>query len=303
MLLSPEPQPSTPQPHFRRYAILCGLAVPLLVIANSAIWFNNYIFNTENFTELTTQAILNDSSRDAIAGVVVDRALEQRPAVRGAIQQPATKLISGLLDSNLAHTIFERSVTRLQTAITSKNPQPVTLDLSSIKETATKVIDVAGAVSGRSPDDSRIDPADIPDSVTLVDTSKLPNIYRMGVVLLWLGPLAVLATIIAFGYVLYRVRDSLYRLQQFLAIQGASILGAWLVALLLGPLFKPALLGQVPDANLRIVVESVYDAFMAAFTNQAGVLLVLGLLWLLAAGGIWHYRTQPRSGRTAAEPA
>ena len=286
-----DPSTTAHRPTLRITLVYAIIAALLLIIANSAFWFNRYIFNTSNFTSTTTTAVLSDSSRNAIAGEIVDQAFKNRPLVQNAVQQPATKLISGLLDSNLAHTLFERSVTRLQVAMTSKDPKPIALDLSSLKATITKVLGVAEAITG---DDvtanAKFDPNTIPTTIVLLDTSKLPNIYVLGTVLLWVGPIALLGAIILLVVPLHQSRRHLGALSNLLFIQAGVVFGGWLLALLIGPLFKPAVLAQVPDANLRIVVENVYAAFVATFNNQSASLLVLAVVLALSGGGLWYYR-------------
>lgn len=271
-------------------------AALLLLIANSAFWFNNYIFNTTNFTKVTTDALLSDSSRNAIAAVVVDEALQNRPALQKGLQEPATKLISGLLDSNAAQTVVQRTVTRLQIAITSKDPQPIELNLEPIKDTLTKLLDLTQQITGRPADEAKFDPNDIPNKITLVDVTKLPNIYLMGTVLLWLGPIALLAALGLIFYPLYLYRWQPQGIYQALGIQTAAVFLGWVVALLIGPLFKPPLLAQVPDVNLRVVIENVYNAFIATFNTQTNSMLVIALFLLIAALGSWYYQTiyQPK---------
>jgi hypothetical protein len=280
-----------------RTTIIMGIIAALLfIVANSAFWFNKYIFNTQNFTNLTTEAVLSDSSRQAMATVIVEKALQNRPRLESAIEQPATKLISGLLDSDLSHTVLTKTVTRLQTIMTSANPQPVVINFEPLKDASQKILNVASAVSGGqvgNGEKTDVSISDLPDQVVLVNPEKLPNIYLLGSILLWVGPLAVIGTLILLAYPLIRNRTNLPALQSTFAVQGVILFFGWLLALVIGPLFKPPVLGQVPDPNLRVLVDNVYSAFIGKFDSQSIVILIVAIVWLLVAGGIWYYRFRP----------
>jgi hypothetical protein len=289
----------SPAPAFRfkQYLAFSIISALLLIIANSAFWFNNYIFNTANFTQLTTTALLSDSSRNAISGEIVDKALANRPAIRNAVQEPATKLIAGLLDANIAKNVLNRAVTRLQIAVTSKNPESIAIDLTSIKGTLNTVVTVANSVSGKTADENSFDPNNIPDQIVLVDAQNLPNIYTLGTVLLWLGPISLLIGLLLLGYAIYQSRRSLEALSKTLALEGVIVMLGGVVAYLIGPLFQPIILAQVPDPNLRVVVTDIYQAFIGKFNAQCNSLYTLGLLLLIAGGVAWfiNYRRTRKS--------
>ena len=77
------------------------IACFLLVLANSAIWVNNTLFNSTVFSNLTKQAILSESSRNAIASELVDTALADKPVLQRTIGPTASKLISGFLGTSV----------------------------------------------------------------------------------------------------------------------------------------------------------------------------------------------------------
>jgi hypothetical protein len=97
----------------RTYVLFSLLAAFLLVISNSALWFNNYIFDGNNFTNITTNAIKKESSRTAIATEIIDRLLEKRPRLKNIIDEPMIKLTSGILDTNLAQTALGQKIPRM----------------------------------------------------------------------------------------------------------------------------------------------------------------------------------------------
>lgn len=258
-------------------------AALLLIIANSAIWFNNYVFNGEKFTQLTTQAVEEESSRTAIATEITDQLLEKRPTLKGVIDEPTVKLISGLLGSNAAQAALNKTVSELQTILTSKDPQDVSFDLSSIKQTVSQVIGIAGNATDRDTENAEDRVENIPDSITILDVNNLPNIYGLGVTLLWIAPIATLIALGLLIYPLYKARGDRRSSAVVLATEGIIISIASLFALALGPLFKPPIVANVPNENMRIVVENIYQVFIGKFNGQVSSMFMVGILLLVAA--------------------
>lgn len=271
----------------RTYILFSILAAVLLVIANSAAWFNNYIFDGGNFTQLTTEAIEKESSRNAIASEITNKLLENRPALKGVVDEPVTKITGGLLGSDVAQSALNKTVSQFQVIITSKNPQDVSFDLTPIKQPLSQVLATAGTITGRDVSQAETRVENVPDTITIVDADSLPNIYRLGVVLLWVAPLATLAAGIILVYLIYRARYSRRTSAAVLATEGGVIALAGLFALALGPIFKPTILANVPNENMRVVVENVYQTFIAKFNAQSEILFVIAALLVIAAAVVF----------------
>jgi len=252
----------------------------LLVVANSALWVNRTLFNADTFTSISSQALLSDSSRNAIAGEVVDAALQNRPLVKNVIGDTVSKLISGLLNTNQAEAAISKVISKIHLAITSENPQNIEFDLSGIKVTAEKIITLIGK------DETASNISSIPDTLVILDVSNMPKFYQFATLFLWIAPLALIGAAI----ILIRPHIKLRRVDmKILTLQGASILGVSLLALLVGPLFRPPLLAQVSSENLRTVTENIYNAFIATFNSQTMWLFWFGFILLLIAGGMFIY--------------
>ncbi len=262
-------------------------AVILLIIACTALWFNRYIFDTDNFTSIATSAVLSDSSRQALATDVSDRILAGKPVLKNFLSDPLTKLTAGLLDTNAAEKVFDRAVSRLHTIATSKQPESIVLDLAGLKSTLGKISDVAGQISDQTPGTLADAVNNLPDQLTLLDASNVPNIYGLGQVMLWLGPLALLGALVLLFLPIYWGRRFRASWSKILAIEGGIVLVGGLFAETIGPLFKPSVLANIKDDNLRVVVENLYNAFLAKFNDQVVWILILGLVLILVALGLW----------------
>lgn len=257
----------------RNFVLSTILAALLLVVANSAIWVNRTMFNTQTFTQVTSEALLSQSSRNALASDIVDTALASQPAVKAVVAEPATNFIAGLLNSQQAQKALDAVISKVQIIFTSERPEPVTYDLSGIKATVTKLLTLANK------DDAVVKVDQIPDSITVFkNVDKIPSFYKAGVTLTFIAPLAFLLAL--FLLVWPHVKKK-YPTNKLLVGQGIALTTAGLFALLIGPLFKPPVLAQVNNANLRVVVENVYNGFVATFNHQTYYLVGLGIVFLL----------------------
>ncbi|MEI7682907.1 MAG: hypothetical protein WCJ24_01230 [Candidatus Saccharibacteria bacterium] len=274
---------------WRRVAITSMIAAFFLIIANSAIWVNQAIFNTDNFAATAVSSITSDSSRQALAQEVVDRALVDRPVIKNVVGSTATKLISGLLDSDRFTKVLTVAVSKLQVYLTSSQQKSITLDLTGVKSTIDKLITLADSTGlDVNANGERVN--NLPDQLVLVDANNVPSFYTYAVIFMWVAPLCVLMALALLVYPYFRDRRRYY---QIALVQGTVIAVTALLLLLLGPLFRPPVLSNVTSPNMRIVVENMYNAFIALFNNQAyimfGLGVVLALLPLAAFYGLQFY--------------
>ncbi len=270
--------------------ILVIIAGVLIVIASSAFWFNNYLFNTGNFTATATEAINSDSSRNAILTEIVERALKDKPVLQNVVGERATKLVSGLLETNLAQNSLEKTVTRLHSIVVSKNPENVELDLTPLKDTVVKItniLEATGATAG-----NQINSGNVPDKIVILDAHSLPNIYSYGVAVLWLGPLAALTAVVLLFFPIYRHWKNPHILTWLLSFQGAGIIFFAGVALVLGPLFRPLILGPINNPNLQMVAGNIYDSFIEKFNEQTLLIFIIGIIFLVFAFSNYWFRVR-----------
>ena len=253
----------------RKFMFATIMAALLLLVANSAIWINRAVFDTQEFTSISTSALTSESSRQALAGEIVDRALQNNPSVAAVVTEPATNIIAGLLGSQQAENAFSKIISKVQILLTSKKPESITYDLTGIKTTVSKLLTVANK-------DQAVDKvAELPDSITVFDADKVPSFYQYGVIMTLLAPFAFLLALVLL--VMPHVNKR-YKTEKLLLVQGGVLVGTGLMALLIGPIFRPPVLAQVANANLRVVVENFYNAFIASFNAQTMYLIYVGLL-------------------------
>lgn len=265
----------TTQPFSRRLrgiAFMAIFATVLLIVANSALWVNRTIFNTENFTTISTTALLSESSRQALGDEIVGRALADQPAIRSAVSDPASNFVAGLLNTQQARSVLTKLVSSVQILLTSKNPKNIEYDLTGIKTTVAKLIQITGK------EDAAVAKLTIPDKIVIFDASKIPPFYKYGLTLTLIAPLAIIAalTLLAIPHI-----KKSYPTAKVLMIQGVTLIAGGAFALLIGPIFRPPVLAQVANANLRIVVENFYNAFIDTFNAQTMWLIWVGIIAVL----------------------
>lgn len=260
----------TTQTIFWRRVLISGfLASVLLVIANSAYWANRTIFDTDTFTSIAVGSITSESSRQAIASEVVDRALGEQPIVKQIAGPTATKLVSSLLGTEQFTKVLEVAVGKLQVYLTSSNQESIVIDLSGVKSTFENLINLAG----RDNTQAQAKISSVPDQITLINADNIPDFYKYGVALLWIAPLTAIGALALLVYPYIRDRSRYYIIA---ATQGALLIVVGYLCLLVGPLFKPPVLANIPSANSRVVVSNLYDAFINTFNSQSLVLVKIG---------------------------
>lgn len=274
-----QPVSAKPADKLRRNVLISAIiAGVFILIANTALWINRYMFDSENFTTTAVTSLTSESSRNAIATEITDQALKDYPKIKSVVDDTAINFISSLLDSNRTEKVLTGAVSRLQIFLTSPKREPVVIDLTTAKDLIGRLIEVSGRE-----DEARIDPASIPDQITLFNPDNFPNFYGAGVTLSWLSPLLGLSTVALLAWPYVKNRD---RYKELLLLQGICIALSGILALLIGPLVRPVVLGNIQSANMRVVVSNLYDAFTSAFNAQSYVIIGVGLIAVATSAGI-----------------
>jgi hypothetical protein len=254
--------------------VLLVCAAITLFLAQSAYWVNHSLFNQANFTQTTTSALLSQSSRDAIATTVVNKALSNRPVVQKVAGAKATSLVSGLLGSDFSNQAISSLTSKAYAYTTAKDRQDIAIDLTSIKAPLAAIVSVAQSNGVNVPSGQ----FQIPDQIVLVQSNAFPNLSGAVQLMLWLGPLLWLSTILLFGLYIYLGRSAYARR---VYIVGVVIIIVAVFGLLTKPFIPPPIAAAVPNIDLRPVVENVTAGFLAPFVTQMKYMLGIALLALL----------------------
>lgn len=265
-------------PRVGTFLLVCFASASLL-LAQSSYWINHTVFNQQSFSAITTNAILSEQSRDAVAATIVDKVFEDAPIAKRVTGDRVTALVSGLLGTDLSNQAVSALSSRGYAYITSPNRTDISINLSQIKEPLSTIVGVAQNQGV----DVRADPSEIPDEVVLLRNDALPDLSGAVTTMLWLSPLFWLGSILGFGLYIYFGRSQ-YQRRVYITL--GTIIGLAILGLAAGPFIPPPVAAAVPTISLRPVAESLARGFLEPFNHQMYIMLGMSMLSL----GIFHFR-------------
>lgn len=260
----------------KKQYIITILAGFFLLIANSGYWVNRYIFNEQKFSQVAVSSILSSDSRQAIAEGVSTKLYENRPVAKRVLSEPTTSIVNGILGSPRLQAPLTELVKRINVRMTSKTQPEVALDLTSVKSVLTQVV---GTVDKVSNNDVSFNPDNIPDKIVVIKSDNLPDLYNYSLALLWLSPITLIAGLLLMilPYVWWR-----NRYKSIMTMQGVMLVIVGALAQMIGPLFRPLVIGNLATDAGRTVIGNLYNAFIATFEHQSMIFFLLGGLLLVA---------------------
>ncbi len=276
-----------------RSVVLLAVLAFSMFFAQSALWVNHIVFNQQAFVDISTRVITSESSRNAIAQTVVDKALADRPVAERLVGDRAANFISGLLGSDISQNVLNKVSNSAYAYMTSSNRQDIAIDLSSIQQPITQLVAFAQS-QGR---ETRIQPENIPEKITLVRSDELPDIakYMRQMIIasffLWLSTLASLLLYVLWGDAKKRVRRIYFA--------GTVIIAVSLIGLSAGPYLPSVIASFVDNINLRGVINDLTSAYLAPFTQQMYVTILITGIILLAVRFRWIFVKSWNSAQSA----
>lgn len=254
--------------------VLIIVASISLFLAQSSYWVNHTLFNQQNFSTIVNQAVLEPSSRDAIASQVIDRALQDRPIAQRVIGDRAEKLVSSLLGSDFATQAMNKVVNVTYKYVTTPDRQDIKIELAGVTAPILAVLNVVQA------NDSNVAQAveSIPDEIVLVESDAFVDLSGVVSLMLWVGPLFWLLAIAGFAVYIYLHRKTYAKA---VYIVGASVIVVAILGILTRPVLPAPISSMVPISNLRPVVENVTDAFLVPFQMQMVNMLLITVIALI----------------------
>lgn len=229
-----------------------------------SVWYSNNILNQEKFVATTTQVLQTENVRDAISNQIVDTVRSQRPIVGSFTAPLLTKIISGVMDSNLYANVNTRLAQELHLQLTSANPRELTIELKPTKDFLTPLLERT---------DSNI-LSGIPDRMVVIRQNQIPSLYKLGTTLTMLGPILLIASLLIMGYLWIKVADK----RNYLVILSLSFAATALLIYFMIPTIGNFAMAQADSANIAIIINEVYVAFTSSISNFAFQVLVVSLM-------------------------
>lgn len=267
--------------------LLIIVACVSLFFAQSSKWINNVVFDQQTFTDITTETLMKEQNRRAIARSVIDEAFRNRPLADKLIGDRSVSYISELLGSELSSRAVSRVASAGYAYLTSSDKQDIAIDLTAIKTPVSIFV----SVMENNNRESRVDPSILPDSVVLISSSELPEVYKFisGVVVF--GVFYWLLTIMSLAMFVYINRKNLVR---SLYIIGMSVIGVSVLAIFTGPFVPSIIASFINNINLRIVVVDLASVYLQPFIRQMYTTILLSLIALFIVRfrqqfiNLWH---------------
>lgn len=269
--------------------LLAGGAL-LILLANLFVWLNRTVFDTANFSSLTTESLTSEQSRRAIANSVVDRALTDRPILNSIAGDELAILVTAILGSNQAQGAIERLSAALHAYIVSDSRTVVTFDLVPLKET----IALLAGIAGRQGSVQVVRVEDLPDSVVLLDRRNVPSLHGIKTLSAVAAPIAVLGGTVLLGTYAYLRREQLLAVARRI---GIALGAAELVSLVIIASLKPVVVANVPNPDMQSILASLTSALTAPLQSQSVLLLVLGIA-LVVISLVWRRGKQCKGTRS-----
>ena len=252
------------------------LGAVTLMFAQSAYWTNHNIFNKDRFTEITVNALTQESSREAIAATIVDRSLANKPVVKQLVGARMESFISGLLGSDLSVGLMKNISNRSYEYLTTENREDISVNISGVSSSISALVEIANKIQ---PDSNIANTQiEIPDEIILVSSDSLPNLSGIVRLMLLLQPILWLASLAFFAIYIYIGRKQ-YAKRVYMV--GATVILVALLGILTGPIIVPQISVSVPEVNIRPLIENFASGFLNPFINQMYMMLSATLLSLL----------------------
>lgn len=239
-----------------------------LFLAQSATWISNSIFNQQTFTSTATGVLQSEQSRSNLSTVIVDRSLANKPIINRLVGNNLKTLVTGLLGTDLASDAVTQITSKSYSYLTTANRQDIAVDLTALKRPLTAIVSTLEQ-NGRP---VQLDPTQIPDSITIIDSSTFPDLsgyVRAALVanmLAW--PIAIAALSV---YVYLNRKRSVARALYMVCLVVAVVA---VVGLMTGPFIPPIIATYINTVPIRTVVTDLVTAFLHPFYSQLTTMLI-----------------------------
>ncbi len=238
--------------------VLLFIGAVCLFLALSATWLSTTVFDQKFFTETTKKVLATSKSREAIANVIVDKAFTNSPLLQRVAGTQATSLVSGLLDSDLAGTLYSRTINTSYAYLTSPNQEDVVIDLTSIKAPLSDMVFFAKLI-GR---EIQFEPSSIPDEIVLLSADSLPDLYAYVRLIVMFNALFWIISAASFtGYIFIKKSG---RARRIYHVCLAGVIVA-VIGLITGPFVPSAIASFVEVIGIRTIIVDVTNAFLQPF--------------------------------------
>lgn len=247
--------------------VLLGL---MLYLVNMGVWVNRNLIDTETFVETTVSSLQTESSRFAVAAIIVDELATDQPLVL-LMQSPLVDLFAAILETPQFEVVLTNVSTLLHVRIVDGHGAAIESDLRSIEDL------VRAPLRTIAPDLDALIPSNFFDSVTIIEADKIPDASPYVAVAQFA---TVTASLVALALVFMIV--ALSRPKRFslipigIAIAVSALSTSWLV-----PGGRSLTIGFAEEPNVEVLIANLYDALAISLRSQSRFVAAAGIAMIM----------------------
>jgi hypothetical protein len=262
---------------WRRLVVLLSfLAAISFLLGHVCLWVTDTVIDSRRFGEITTRALTSEPVREAIAGVVVDRALEDYPIVQTFVRRPLEAAISGLLATALFSDALRGTAAEIHMLITTDSREQVVLRVGQ----AYQIIHGIVAVIDPNGVERLPYPEEVSEVVILTKETASPMRVAAGMIP-FVAAGALLLGIALFLLAFWKAEDR----RGIVRFAGFQLLFGSMLVLVFLPVIRISLTGGIEREVSRVVVDQGYRALTSSLAVRTWVLLAFALI--LVGVGYW----------------
>jgi hypothetical protein len=242
--------------------VLTSIAIFLILVATTALWFTNTIGDQERFVELTVEVFSFPEVRDAVSNQIIDDVFGENPLLKTVATDIVKPAVAGLLDSNQLKSLITEAANSFYELAIASTPQDVALDITPLKV----IIGVLTAIT-----DSEFNAQEIPSEIVLIEGESVPDIHSIVFTMTWLGPLAGFIGLVMLLAVTFLSSDRFMQIQRI----GVVLAFGAFIYLLLVPYVGNVLVAQTSGAYSKTIIGVIYAVFTADLINTLQALMLV----------------------------
>jgi len=255
------------------------LFAALIYVVNFGVWASRDLVDSAAFSESAVSALTEESSREAIANLVVDEIVEDRPVLALAAT-PMKGLVADALGNQAFESILVAVAGRLHASLFDGSADGITIELSAIRDRVVPV------VAGLFPEVAEQLPEDVFEDVVIVEEGSVPELSPALTTVrrvLWL----VLILAVGLGIALFfLIRDR----ANALLVVGSSVMLSGLITAFLVPGGRSLTVGSADNPDVEVIVSNLYNSLVNGLKLQSRLLLLVGVA-LVVAGYLMKRQT------------
>ena len=278
-------------PIMRRLTIVLAtlLLALMLYVVNMGVWVNRNIVDTETFVETTVSSLQTESSRIAVAEIIVEELATDRPIVL-LLEQALVDLFAAILGTQEFEVVLVNVGELLHARIIDGGDEAIESDLTSIEE------QVRAPLRLIAPELDALIPSDFFDSVAIIDAEKLPDASPyVAIANLTTAAAAVVALALGFLIVSLSVPRTFSIVMIGTAIAAAAFSTSWLV-----PGGRNLSIGIADDPDVEILIANLYDALAVSLKSQSRLLAAAGIAIIMVGIVVSEFGRRSEPAESAA---